>query len=147
MEPYRRYYQDEDFGLYAMRGEGARRTWDRDDIDAKTVVLGIEHGDEAVGYPLPVVEAAGGLVTDTIGGRDVVVVAADGDLHAFENPGLTFERTAAELVADGTNWDLVTGESDDGRTLTRVPSRTLFAFAWQDDHGTDAFYDPMGDDS
>ena len=34
----------------------------------------------------------------------------------------------------------MTGESDDGRALARVPTRRLFAFAWQDDHGPDAFY-------
>jgi len=33
----------------------------------------------------------------------------------------------------------VTGESGDGRTLTRVPAVRLFAFAWQDAYGPDAF--------
>ncbi|WP_424016360.1 DUF3179 domain-containing protein (plasmid) [Halorientalis pallida] len=141
MEPYHRYREDDDFGLYAMRGEGDRRTWDRTDIDAKTVVLGIEQEDETVGYPLPRVEEAGGVVTDTIGGIDVIVVASDGDLHAFEDPGLGWELVDGTLVGDDATWDPVTGTSEDGRQLRRIPARTLFAFAWQDDHGPEAFYD------
>ena len=143
MAPYERYEAGEAFGLYGMRGEGERRSWDRTDLDAKTVVLGIEGDGEAVGYPLPRVEAAGGVVTDAVGGRDVVVFADDGRLHAFEDPGLAFERVGdAEdaFRADGTTWDLTTGESADGRRLERIPAVRLYAFAWQDAHGSDAFY-------
>jgi hypothetical protein len=45
------------------------------------------------------------------------------------------------LRVDGTAWDPITGASDGDRQLRRVPARTLFAFAWQDDHGPDAFYE------
>jgi hypothetical protein len=142
MEPYERYAGSGEFGLYGMRGEGERRSWDRDDIDAKTVVLGVEVGDEAVGYPVPRIEAAGGVVTDTVGGRSIVVVATDDGIHAFEDPGFTFERRDDSVHADGTTWDGTTGESADGRGLERVPARRLFAFAWQDAHGRGAFYSP-----
>jgi hypothetical protein len=141
--PYDRYEAGEAFGLYGMRGEGEPRSWDRTDLDAKTVVLGVERGDEAVGYPLSHVEAAGGGVTDTVGDLDVVVFAVDGHLHAFEDPGLAFERddsTEGTFRADGTVWDLTTGASADGRRLERIPAVRLYAFAWQDAHGTDAFY-------
>ena len=73
MTPYERYEAGDPFGLYGMRGEGERRSWDRPDIEAKTVVLGVQHGDEAIGYALPRVAAAGGVVTDTVDGLDVVV--------------------------------------------------------------------------
>lgn len=141
--PYERYEAGEAFGLYGMRGEGERRSWDRTDLDAKTVVLGFERGGEAVGYPLPRVEAAGGAVTDTVGGLDLVVFAVDGGLHAFEDPGLSFERIddfEGTFRADGTAWDPIAGESEDGRRLERVPAVRLYAFAWQDAHGPDAFY-------
>ena len=138
MAPYERYADSAEFGLYGMRGEGPRRAWDRSDIDAKTVVLGIEAGGEAVGYPLPVVEDAG-VVTDTVGGQGVVVTAIEG-LQAFENPGFEFEVRGGQLRADGTAWNPVTGESADGRELDRLPARRLFAFSWQDAHGPDAFY-------
>jgi hypothetical protein len=141
MDPYERYADSGEFGLYGMRGEGERRSWDRDDIDAKTVVLGVEVGDGAVGYPVPRIEAAGGVVTDSIGRRSIVVVTTDDGIHAFENPGFAFERRDGSVHADGTTWDLATGESADGRTLERVPARRLFAFAWQDAHGRDAFFE------
>jgi hypothetical protein len=115
MEPYERYAEGDTFGLYGMRGEGPQRSWDRTDIDAKTVVLGIEFGDDAVGYPGPRIEAAGGVITDAVGGHHVVVFVTDGGLHAFENPGLDFERRANAFQADGTTWHGTTGTSADGR--------------------------------
>ena len=138
-DPYEAYFETEEFGLMAHR-EGEGRRWDREDIAAKTVVLGIEYGDEAIGYPEPRVNDDGGVVTDTVGDLDVVVFATDEGLHAFENPGYEFEPTGGAFRADGTVWHPVTGESEDGRRLERVPARRLFAFTWQDDHGRDSFY-------
>lgn len=140
MARYEQYVEGDEFGLRGMRGVGEKRPWTRDDLDPKTVVLGVEHDGEAVGYPVPRIEAAGGGVTDTVGGLDVVVFTTDEGIHAFENPGFEFEASDGKFRADGTTWDGVTGRSDDGRRLVRVPSRRLFAFAWQDDNGADAFY-------
>ncbi|WP_440991098.1 DUF3179 domain-containing protein [Haloarchaeobius baliensis] len=141
--PYERYFDMDGFGLAAHRGTGDERDWDRDDLAPKTVVLGLTDGDAALGFPLPRVEAAGSVVHASVGDRDVVVFATPDGIHAFENPGFAFERTAepGTFVADGARWDGATGESDDGRGLDRLPSRRLFAFAWQDDHGADAFYE------
>jgi len=139
MRRYEQYAAGGPFGLYGMRGTGKRRTWDREDVDAKTVVLGVERGDDAVGYPLPIVEAAGGVVTDTVGDLDVVVFAS-GSGHVFENPGLTFDLIDGTIRGDGTTWDGTEGRSADGRQLVRVPASRLFAFAWQDAHGRGAFY-------
>ncbi len=172
IEPYERYEAAEAFGLHGMRGTGKPREWAREDLDPKTVVLGVGEGEAAVGYPQPRVEAAGGVVADTVGGRDVVVVAA-GRLHAFEDPGFPLaadeddttatgrgggvadsgedaaglEETGGPVLhGDGTTWNPTTGESADGRSLVRVPARRLFAFAWQDAHGPDAFYERTADD-
>ena len=139
-DPYAEYFEMDGFGLDAHRG-GEGRTWAREDIDPKTVVLGVEREGDALGFPLPVVRDAGGVVTASVGDSSVVVFATDGAIHAFENPGFEFERTGDRgYAADGTTWDGVTGESDDGRRLDSVPARRLFAFAWQDDHGPDAFF-------
>lgn len=150
--PYAGYFSADGFGLAAHRGSGGRE-WDRDDIDPKTVVLGIERDGEAVGVPAPTVDAADGLLELTLGSTAVIVVSAAG-LDAYEDPGYEFSLetapdslpetggSARRLVADGTTWDPVTGESTDGRRLDRVPARRLFAFAWQDDHGPAAFYTP-----
>jgi hypothetical protein len=140
MAPYERYDAAEGFGLREMRGEGRKRSWDREDIDAKAVVLGITHGDDAVGYPVEQVQNAGGAVSDTVGDLDVLVVSSGDDIHAFEDPGYEFEFREGTLYGDGARWDATTGRSDDGRTLTRTPSRWLYAFAWQDDHGPESFY-------
>ena len=67
------------------------------------------------------------------------MVADDGDIRAFENPGYEFERSESALRADGAIWDPVTGRSDDARRLAPIPSRRLFAVAWRDAH-CDAFY-------
>jgi hypothetical protein len=144
--PYEAYVAAEGFGLAAHRGDGTgTREWDRTDLDPKTVVCGLERGGEAVGVPLPAVERAGGVLAADVGDESVVVVA-DAGVHAYEDPG--FDRRfrtdgdagSRELVGDSTVWDGATGAAADGRRLSRVPARRLFAFAWQDDHGPDAFY-------
>jgi hypothetical protein len=121
--------------------ERARRAWDRTDLDPKEVVVGLEFGGEALGVPAGTIEDNGGALTLQVGGTDAVVFASEAGLHAFENPGFEFETADGGRVrADGTTWDLATGEATDGRHLTRLPIRRLFAFAWQDDHGPEAFY-------
>ncbi len=140
MTGYEAYRERDAFGLYGMRGQGEPRSWDREDIGAKTLVLGVERDGAAVGYPVPEIEKAGGVVTDRVGGTAVVVFASTVGVHAFENPGYAFERDGGVVRADGTTWDPVTGESGDGRALERIPAVVLFAFAWQDAHGLEAFF-------
>lgn len=79
-------------------------------------------------------------MTDSVGGLDVVVFATADGLAVFENPGHAFESRDGDVYGDGARWDPVAGTSDDGRRLDPVPFRRLFAFAWQDIHGPDAFY-------
>lgn len=139
--PYEAYVESEGFGLGPMRGSGPSREWNREDIEPKTVVLGVECGEAAVGFPLPAIEAAGGMLVSTVGDQTVVVVATDDGLHAFEDPGFELSLDSdGRLRGDDTVWILPTAESDDGRQLSRVPARRLFAFAWQDDHDPDSFY-------
>jgi hypothetical protein len=138
---YDAYEERDAFGLRGMRGEGPEREWDRDDLDPKTVVLGVTPADGgALGFLLPVVEAVGGVVEATVGETDVVVLATDDGLHAFEHPGFGLRIEDGTVRGDGATWTPATGESADGRRLRRVPTRRLYAFAWQEDHGPDAFY-------
>jgi hypothetical protein len=139
-DPYREYFEADGFGLAAHRG-GDSRDWDRGDLDPKAVVLGIERDGEAVGFPLDRVAAAGGVVEATVGRTDVVVFATPDGIHAFEHPGTSFESVGdGEFRADGTVWDGATGAAADGRSLSRLPTRRLFAFAWVDDHGIEAVW-------
>lgn len=140
MSPYDRYDARDDFGLRAMRGEGRERTWERTDIEAKAMVLGVVDGGEATGYPLEVVDREGGVVTDVVGDRDIVVWTSGDEFGVFENPGYEFRLRDGILYADGTTWNGTTGRSDDDRRLPQVPFRQLYAFAWQDDHGPSSFY-------
>jgi hypothetical protein len=140
-DPYEAYFDAEGFGLGAHRGTGGRQ-WDRGDLDPKAVVVGLAFDEEAVGVPVRAVEDAGGALTLRVGGRGVVVFVSLSGPHAFENPGFEFEAAGeGRFRGDGTTWDPATGEGADGRRLDRLPVRRLFAFAWQDDHGPDAFYE------
>ncbi len=120
--PYREYFEADGFGLGAHRGEGATRDWDREDLAAKERVLGLTVGEDALAFPRSRVEDAGGIVTATIGGENVVVVAEDGEMAAYRDPGV-----------DPRNGHI------DRDSLERLPTQWLFAFAWRDDHG-DAFW-------
>jgi hypothetical protein len=145
-DPYRGYFEGEGFGLAARRGGGSR-DWPRTDIEPKTLVLGLEFDGAALGIPLPVVEDAGGVVQVAVGGEAAVVFATDDGIHAFRDPGYDFSPAAGgerpeateTFDADGTTWDGSTGEAADGRRLERLPAKRLFAFAWRDDHGDEAF--------
>jgi hypothetical protein len=143
IEPYESYFETDGFGLDAHRNDESTRTWDRTDLAPKAVVLGIERGGEALGIPLSRVREADGVIETTVGETDVVVFATPEGIHAFEHPGYAFEPTgeAGVFRADGTEWEGETGRGADGRRLERLPSRRLFAFAWQDDHGSEAFFD------
>jgi len=140
--PYETYFEMDGFGLDAHRSGDGSREWDReDDIEPKTAVLGVETDDSALGFSLPRVLDADGIVQTTVGDRDVLVVASpDAGIHGFADPGHDFEWSGGDLVGDGTTWDLATGRAPDGRRLERLPSRRVFAFAWQDDHGPEVFY-------
>ncbi|MFB6219600.1 MAG: DUF3179 domain-containing protein [Halobacteriaceae archaeon] len=137
--PYRAYFEVEGFGLDAHRG-GEGREWDRADLDSKDVVVGLVRDGDAVGVPEERVRDAG-AVTVTVGGERVVVLATPAGLFAYDHPGFDLDPTGdGRFRGDGAVWAGATGESDDGRRLDRVPARYAFAFAWQDDHGLDAFY-------
>ncbi|MEF8774850.1 MAG: DUF3179 domain-containing protein [Halobacteriales archaeon] len=142
-DPYREYVEGEGFGLAAHHGE-AGREWNRDDVGPKAVVLGIERDGAALAFPEQAVRAAGGVVHETVGDADLAVFATRDGLHAFEAGDRSFEPTddPGRFAADGALWAGATGRSDDGHRLSRVPAKRLFAFAWQDDHGPDAFWQP-----
>lgn len=139
-DPYASYFEAEGFGLGARRGSAGRDS-DRDDIGPKDIVLGLSVSDDAVGVPYAVAREAGGVVTLTVGGTAVVVFATSEGIHAYEDPGIDFHAIGnGRFRGDGTVWDGASGRSDDGRRLSPIPARRLFAFAWQDDHGPDSFY-------
>jgi hypothetical protein len=148
-DPYRDYVEGDGFGLDAHRGESAGREWEHEDVAAKEPVLGLELGDDALGFPRTRVEAAGGVVTAIVGGEPVVVFATEDGLHAYRDPGYDWRSTRGGVRADDVMWNPTTGEPLDNPAthvaanrapLERLPAQRLFAFAWQDDH-SDAFFE------
>lgn len=141
--PYVEYFEQDGFGLDAHRG-GEGRSWDRDDLDPKTVVLGIEHNEDALGIPVPRLKAAGGVAAVSVGGQSILAVGTDDGLFGYEAPSGEVRQVddPDRFEADGTRWNARTGTGDDGRTLDRIPIRRLFAFTWQDDHGPESFWNP-----
>ncbi|MFB6254154.1 MAG: DUF3179 domain-containing protein [Halobacteriaceae archaeon] len=138
--PYDQYFSGEGFGLQALHNEGTRN-WDRDDIDPKTLIYGIEDPEEPVGFPYPEVQKHNGVLQTSVGGKQIVIFATENGMSGYQNPGYSFTRIKDKMVqADGTQWNMNTGQSNDGRSLTPINGKVMFAFAWQDDHGTDAFY-------
>ncbi|WP_336328745.1 DUF3179 domain-containing protein [Halovenus sp. HT40] len=108
----------------------------------KALTLGLTINGQSRGYVRPVIEEAGGIVTDTLGGTDIAVFASPAGLFAYEREGIEFTpaEEGGQVQGNGTTWDVATGRSANGRALDRLPSRRLFAFTWRDDNGTDAFY-------
>jgi hypothetical protein len=65
--PYEHYESSDAFGSYGIRGTGEPRSWNREALDIRTVVPGIEVGDDAVGYPQPRVADVDGIPSVAVG--------------------------------------------------------------------------------
>lgn len=127
--PYNDYFESEGFGLGAHRGEGGRE-WSREDLDPKTAVLGVERSEDrgddeatdALGFPLPRVEAAGGVAESTVGGKSVMVFATPDGIHAFENPGYEFESAEPGGCVPSRRNDMGRGDRRERRRATTGPN-------------------------
>jgi hypothetical protein len=151
-DPYAEYFEGDGFGLAARRADADGREFPLEWLDPKTVVLGIEHGGDALGFPRPEVEATDGVATATVGGLDVVVFATDDGLHAFRDPGYDWQAVRAGFRGGDALWNGSLGETVDEPAahsgeayrqrdpLERLPAVRLFAYGWVDNHGTEAFY-------
>lgn len=138
------FLREDTFGYLELHG--GPEEWEANgpgDLTAKTRLLGVTIGDDVVGFAHPRIREAGGVIQTTVGGTDVVVFAAGGELVAYEDPGFEFEPTDSDTFrADGAVWDPTTGESSDDRMLTQLSTSWTYAYAWQIDHGVSAFYTP-----
>jgi len=117
---------------------------DDDRYGPKTVVVGARTADGAVAFHKGSLREAG-LLRGRLGEAPVLAVYDPryDTGYVYANPderSFSFDADCGQVVGDGTTWDLATGRAPDGRRLERLPSRRLFAFAWQDDHGPEVFY-------
>ena len=58
----------------------------------KTLTLGVTIDGESRGYPRAAVTAADGVVTDTLGGTELVVFATEDGIFAYERNNISFEQ-------------------------------------------------------
>jgi hypothetical protein len=138
-------------------------TGDGDRLHPQELVVGVEHDGVARAYPARVVAAAGtggdadgtgeatGVVTDTVGGRPVVVATAPGDtLVAYDRriDGRVREFVGdgdSHLRAGGSRWRRSTGVAVDGpfegTTLRRANELPpLFWLGWSKFHPETTVY-------
>lgn len=105
-----------------------------------------------MGFPREQVRKAGGIVNETVAGNNVVIVDTSEGLQAFwRTSSDSFTKKADDpdaIVHSGDKskaWNAITGKSitaGDGNALKYFPCKRIFAFAWQDDNGTDSFWFP-----
>ncbi len=118
--------------------------WERSDaLATKAVVLGLNHGGESRAYPVETLQRER-VVNDTLGGRDVVVIASsvsqgarvylrEGASFAFAGDDPTPGGLPTSLSdGEGTTWTVTEDylEAADGQRLERVPSHMSFWFGW-----------------
>ena len=125
---YRDYFASEELIFPAPSREGP--------LKLKDSVYAVRVDDELTAYPIALLQERG-LVHDTIGSQEIVVLATtDGNGgRAYESGGWTFSIVDLEAGAlrseDGTRWQVTESGliAGDGRTMARLPGHNSFWFA------------------
>ena len=122
------------------------------ELGTKDQVFGLVFGDEARAYPLSVFEGPA-VINDTLGGRNVVIVAAgagsgvrayDRGRHVFTSADTGAGPGQRLILTDeaGADWqaeaDALVSLDGSARSLERLPSRDAYWFGWY------AFYPHTG---
>ncbi|MDZ7701129.1 MAG: DUF3179 domain-containing (seleno)protein [Halobacteriales archaeon] len=134
-------------------GVGPGRLAD-DRLHPKALVVGVRAGGVARAYPLEAVRAAGGVVNDTVGGKPVVVAAAEETLVAYDRRVGGQVRAfkpaeGAHIRAAGSRWSVPTGRAVDGpydgqRLTSASASSAMFWFAWTQFNPDTEIWSPEG---
>lgn len=145
-----KFYGDDTEAAYresVVVGVGENTVTD-DRLPAKTEVIGVTHAGAARAYPLPAVRAAG-VVTDSVGGRPVVVSHAGRTLVAYDRrvdgQTLSFRREDGTLRGGGSRWDILSGRAlggaHEGNILAPAHDISqLLWFAWTQHHPETTVY-------
>ncbi len=111
------------------------------ELGTKDQVFGLNFGDEAKAYPLSLFEESS-VINDTVGGRNVVIVAAGegSGVRAYDRGDYVFTASAETgqgiTLTDETGAGWQTGEDalvsldDLAQSLERLPSRDAYWFGW-----------------
>lgn len=114
----------------------ARHVADESGLHPKTRIVGVEAGEEAFAFPVPVMREQQVLETE-VGDLQLVAGYAGQAVHVYLRGERSFEPgpNATMLDGQGTGWDIGSGRSLDGQgQLERIPSESLFWFAWLEFH-------------
>ena len=133
--------------------------WQRDPtFKPKTVVVGLSVGDAAKAYRVQDLRRVR-LVNDTVGGRNVVIVASPTSRagRSYERGDIAFVRPETDdpeappttlLDSGGGRWQVTEGAlvnaADSSQRLPRIPSLTSFWFGWYQYHPNTEIYRPGG---
>ena len=110
-----------------------------DGLLIKDQVFGLAFNDAARAYPRSTVALAG-VINDTVGGQNAVLVALEGEggaIRAYDAGNLKFEAIDGGLLQDdnGQQWrileDSLESTDNPGLKLARLPSRDAYWFGWQ----------------
>ena len=153
-------YQREDdsasiYFSYRNSAETMFPVWIRDDrLDAKEEVLGLTVDDVYKAYPLRVIGEMR-VLSDTVNGVDVVVIASSSsmDARAYRSGGMTFEPPRENsgtglprllVASDGSRWrvtvDALVDVEDESRTLPSMFANISFWFGWYAFHSDTLLY-------
>ena len=119
-----------------------------EELGAKDQVFGLVFGDEARAYPLSVFEGPA-VINDTLGGRNVVILAASAGsgVRAYDRGHHVFTSTDTDTAAGagagqrviltdeaGADWqaeeDALLSLDGSAQSLERLPSRAAYWFGW-----------------
>lgn len=136
--PYAGYFRDDArMGIFGTENPDDR-------LPGKTLVMGIEHGDDAAAVTVGAVEEHGAVHVEVGDLRAVVVPLGDGGRAwraGVEDRALTFEAAGAGRMRDvdtGSVWDVATGRAVEGpmqgRRLEAVETRRVYWFVWASFH-------------
>ncbi len=127
--PYGGYERDDRrCGLEGCRGADAR-------LHPKELVLGLAEPGP-IAFRTAAVDALGGVLLHSVGGRDLVVAGTPAGGHrVLDATGLGLSNgTGVWVDVDGVAWDLLANQAADGRSMEELPSLRLYWFAWAEHH-------------
>lgn len=145
-DPYNSYYASGSRGVI-------RSTVDDNRLNAKDLILGIEHEDLSIAFPYETLSGEP-VINHRIGDTPILVVfnrqtsAGAAFSRQLDGRTLTFEQQEGlELVDDqtGTRWNGLTGIGIEGplagQQLEQLKSTSSFWFGWNDFHPGTEVYD------
>ena len=111
-------------------------------IDQKDMMLAVTVGDETKSYPYSALQSER-VISDTLGGQEIVVTWFAGSTQAFKAEGRLFVYDKGSWMRsnNGDNWDVLTGSMNgSSHKLEPVPCIPLYWFACKEFYSETQMY-------